>query len=85
MKKILVIHTKYRITGGEDIAVDSEIATLKKYFNVETLYFSNKDTDNFLCKDLQIEIIQGRNNGSIFKKIDADIQTSISKQNLKKE
>tara|TARA_Y100000992_G_scaffold146171_1_gene97255 strand:- start:3999 stop:5171 length:1173 start_codon:yes stop_codon:yes gene_type:complete len=47
MKKILVIHTKYRITGGEDIAVDSEVATLKKYFNVETLYFSNKDTDNF--------------------------------------
>ena len=41
--------------------------------------------NNFLCKDLRIEIIQGRNNGSVFKKIDADNQTSISKQNLKKE
>ena len=37
--KNFVIHTKYRITGGEDIAVDSEVATLKKYFNVETLFF----------------------------------------------
>ena len=45
MKKILVIHTKYRITGGEDIAVDSEVATLKRYFNVETLYFSNNKTE----------------------------------------
>ena len=48
MKKILVIHTKYRITGGEDIAVSSEVETLKKYFNVETLYFSNNKTENTL-------------------------------------
>jgi len=50
MKKILVIHTKYRITGGEDIAVDSEVATLKKYFNVETLYFQIKILIIFLNK-----------------------------------
>ena len=40
---------------------------------------------NFFCKDLQIEIIQGRNNGSVFKKIDSDIHTNSKKQNLKKE
>lgn len=40
---------------------------------------------NFFCKDLQIEIIQGRNNGSVFKKIDSDINTNSKKQNLKKE
>lgn len=41
MKKILVIHNKYRLTGGEDIAVNNEINVLKKYFNVKVLYFEN--------------------------------------------
>ncbi len=41
MKKILVIHTKYRNVGGEDIAVESEINLLKKYYEVEVLYFEN--------------------------------------------
>ena len=50
MKKILVIHTKYRITGGEDIAVEKEVAELKKNYTVETLYFSNKSTDNYLLE-----------------------------------
>lgn len=40
--KVLVIHTKYQNTGGEDIAVLNEIKFLKKHFEVETLYFSNK-------------------------------------------
>ena len=48
MKKILVIHTKYRITGGEDIAVESEVSTLKEKFHVETLFFSNKQLGNYL-------------------------------------
>ena len=42
MKKILVIHTKYRNVGGEDIAVRNEIEFLKKEFNVETIFFNNK-------------------------------------------
>tara|TARA_B100001029_G_scaffold179449_1_gene188976 strand:- start:2408 stop:3565 length:1158 start_codon:yes stop_codon:yes gene_type:complete len=50
MKKILVIHTKYRITGGEDIAVESEVSALKNNFLVETLYFTNKDIDNFFLQ-----------------------------------
>lgn len=41
MKKILVIHTQYRNLGGEDIAVKNEIEFLKKYYEVETLYFQN--------------------------------------------
>ena len=30
MKKILLIHNKYRDLGGEDIAVENEINLLKK-------------------------------------------------------
>ena len=41
MKKILVIHTKYRNLGGEDIAVASEVRFLKKFYDVRTIYFSN--------------------------------------------
>ena len=41
MKKILIIHNKYQNIGGEDIAVDQEVNTLKKYFDVQELYFSN--------------------------------------------
>ena len=41
-KKILIIHTHYREKGGEDIAVDEEVKFLSKFFNVETLFFSNK-------------------------------------------
>lgn len=42
MKKILVVHNNYRNLGGEDIAVKNEIKFLKKYYQVETLFFSNK-------------------------------------------
>ena len=45
MKKILVIHTKYRNLGGEDIAVENEVANLKKYFDVRTIYFSNENSN----------------------------------------
>ena len=41
MKKILVVHNNYRDLGGEDIAVRNEINYLKKYYEVETLFFSN--------------------------------------------
>ena len=46
MKKILLVHTRYRITGGEDIAVDNEILALKKAYDVEALIFSNNEIDN---------------------------------------
>ena len=41
MKKILLVHNKYRETGGEDIAVENELNFLKKYHTVELLYFDN--------------------------------------------
>ncbi len=47
MKKILIIHNKYRLTGGEDIAVENEVEFLKKRFQVKTLYFSNDITSYF--------------------------------------
>ena len=42
MKKILIIHNKYRDEGGEDIAVSNEIELLKKYFDVRVIIYKNK-------------------------------------------
>lgn len=41
MKKILVIHTNYQQTGGEDIAVQKEISFLKEKYLVEEIIFNN--------------------------------------------
>jgi len=51
MKKILVIHNRYQITGGEDIAVTNEVELLKKYYEVRTVYFDNT-LKNFLLQVL---------------------------------
>ena len=48
MKKILVIHTKYRARGGEDIAVQNELEFLKKYYQVEIVYFDNIISNYYL-------------------------------------
>ena len=42
MKKILVIHTKYRDLGGEDIAIQNEVGFLKEFYEVEELFFKNE-------------------------------------------
>tara|TARA_Y100000389_G_scaffold110853_1_gene107945 strand:+ start:3032 stop:4177 length:1146 start_codon:yes stop_codon:yes gene_type:complete len=42
VKKILIIHNKYRDEGGEDIAVSKEIELLKKYFDVRVIIYKNK-------------------------------------------
>ena len=42
MKKILVIHNKYRLEGGEDIAIQNELKVLKKNFETRILYFDNE-------------------------------------------
>ncbi len=70
MKKILVIHNKYRLTGGEDIAVINEINVLKKYFNVKVLYFENKIT-NYIFQS--IYFLTNKNYESI-KKIKKEIE-----------
>ena len=49
MEKILVVHNRYNILGGEDIAVEKELDLLKELYKVETLYFNNKIT-NFLTQ-----------------------------------
>lgn len=41
MKKVLLIHTRYTETGGEDIAVNKEVEFLKKFYNLETVIFQN--------------------------------------------
>lgn len=41
MKKILVIHNKYRHLGGEDTAVQNEIEYLQQFYNVNLLSFDN--------------------------------------------
>tara|TARA_B100001996_G_scaffold382813_1_gene375810 strand:- start:2109 stop:3260 length:1152 start_codon:yes stop_codon:yes gene_type:complete len=53
MKKLLIIHNKYRNLGGEDIAVENEIEILKKYYNLEILYFSN-EIDNHLSQGMSL-------------------------------
>ena len=47
MQKLLIIHTKYRDRGGEDVAVENEVELLKKHFNVKTIYFSNEIENYF--------------------------------------
>jgi len=48
-QKILVIHNKYRNIGGEDIAVQNEVAMLKEFYEVKVLYFSNT-VDNYFSQ-----------------------------------
>jgi glycosyltransferase involved in cell wall biosynthesis len=42
MKKILVIHNKYRLRGGEDIAVEKEVELLKEFYEVQVLNYHNR-------------------------------------------
>jgi len=42
MKKILVVHTRYRHLGGEDIAVGHEVEFLKEFYEIKELYFNNQ-------------------------------------------
>ncbi len=49
MEKILVVHNRYNVLGGEDIAVEKELALLKEFYKVETLYFENNIT-NYLTQ-----------------------------------
>ena len=36
LKKLLIIHNKYIITGGEDIVVEQETKVLEKHFIVNS-------------------------------------------------
>jgi glycosyltransferase involved in cell wall biosynthesis len=47
MKKILIIHNRYRFLGGEDIAVKNEVQLLREKYEVKVLYFENHILDNY--------------------------------------
>jgi len=64
MKKILLIHTEYTQTGGEDIAVRKETDFLKKHFKVDSLVFQN--TKSLKINDL-VSFFLNRNNKSVIK------------------
>ena len=65
MKKILVVHNKYRETGGEDLVVDKEVDLLKEKYIVETLYFDN-EINNYIKQFIYFLL---NNNFSSNKKI----------------
>lgn len=47
MKKVLIIHNKYRIFGGEDSNIIDEISHLKQKYSVEYLEFDNSEKIKF--------------------------------------
>ncbi len=50
MKRILIIHNKYKFFGGEDSNISEEIDLLKKHYDVE--YLEYKNSDKFTIYDL---------------------------------
>tara|TARA_X000001036_G_scaffold18557_2_gene15663 strand:- start:18220 stop:19371 length:1152 start_codon:yes stop_codon:yes gene_type:complete len=62
MKKLLIIHNKYQNIGGEDVAVENEVEILKKYFDVEFLYFKN---NNSITLKQLVSFITNNNSESI--------------------
>lgn len=46
MKKVLVIHNKYRIFGGEDSNIEDELIFLKRFFTIKYLEFDNSKKFN---------------------------------------
>jgi len=67
MKKILIIHNRYQITGGEDVAVDNEVEILNKNFEVESLIFSNKDVKSKIKQIFYFLINTNFESNKIFK------------------
>ncbi|MDC0866890.1 glycosyltransferase [Acidimicrobiia bacterium] len=59
--KILIIHTKYKHEGGEDIAVDNEFNFFKNNIETDIIYFQNEKitTSNY------ISFLQNKNKNSI--------------------
>tara|TARA_B110000444_G_scaffold151054_1_gene141341 strand:+ start:6413 stop:7561 length:1149 start_codon:yes stop_codon:yes gene_type:complete len=64
MKKILIIHTKYRHKGGEDIAVENEITLLKENYEVEELYFIN-NIQNFFQQAISFIFNTNKNSNNL--------------------
>tara|TARA_B100000700_G_C15026492_1_gene848427 strand:- start:940 stop:2088 length:1149 start_codon:yes stop_codon:yes gene_type:complete len=70
MKKLLILHNKYRDIGGEDIAVNNEVSLLKKFYEVETLIYSN-EVENY---GEQIFSFLSNNNKKSVKRLEERIE-----------
>ena len=67
MKKILLIHNRYKHQGGEDVAVKNEVALLEQNFKVEVIYFDN-NLKNLLNLLLSFIFNLNRNSQKILRK-----------------
>ena len=54
MKKVLLIHNKYRNTGGEDTAVLQEIRLLKEKYTIILLYCPKNSTHLLVTYDKKV-------------------------------
>ena len=68
MKKILIVHNKYRFKGGEDIAVENEIKLLKLKYEIRLLSFQN-DSKNLFFTMLSFLTNRNYKSGKIFKNV----------------
>ena len=59
--KLLIVHTKYKHEGGEDIAVDNEFNFFKNSIETDIIYFQNEKitTSNY------ISFLQNKNKNSV--------------------
>tara|TARA_Y100000768_G_scaffold167128_1_gene125141 strand:+ start:1099 stop:2253 length:1155 start_codon:yes stop_codon:yes gene_type:complete len=77
MKKILIIHTKYRNFGGEDTAVKNEEQLLSKYYKVKVLYFKNNIT-NYVNDPISFLSRQNKNSMKILQNEINEFQPDIA-------
>ncbi len=77
MKKILVIHNKYRQIGGEDVAVQKEVELLRNYYDVETLYFSN-EIQNYFTQGISFLLNTNLSSENKLKKIVHDFNPDLA-------
>ena len=61
MKKILLIHNKYRQLGGEDISFENELQFLTRHFEVDNLVFNN----NKITPNDVVSFFTNRNKSSL--------------------
>ncbi len=74
--KILVIHNNYQNVGGEDIAVKNEVSFLKKFFEVETLYFHNNKENlvyNFFSLAIGSNLVSNRKVKKVLNEFNPDV------------
>ena len=71
MKKVLLIHNFYKNYGGEDSVVEDETQFLKKYVELDTLFFQNTGS---IIKDSFNVVSTNRTNLISLRKLKHKIQ-----------